>query len=101
MKDCQEIYYHKNWLIYFSEYRQGWIIEPTEKLLAKIDKNMADDILFISEEWIHNTNYSEKNLESIKKFIDDNERKLIIELIDIATSWKHWTKKVGEYKIGE
>ena len=81
MKDCYGDYIYKGWIIHFSEYRQGWYFEPTEKLITKL--KLVSDIDII-ECWIENFDVYNDTIKETKEYINENEEELITFLKSLA-----------------
>lgn len=69
MKDCTGLYNYKGFLINFSEYYQEWRLEPT--FLG------TDDVAINFSVEYNNDFDGFKTLREIKKYVNENELKLI------------------------
>lgn len=84
MKDCYGTYEYKGWYFYFSEYRQGWTLEATEKNMKKIIDNLTEEKYYrISDEWRNSFDTYLKTINRTKKYIRENEDNLLTLLKSI------------------
>lgn len=84
MKDCYGTYSYKGWFIFFSEGSQLWEIQPTEKVINKFIKDLNEDKYNeIRDEWYNTFDADLKTISATKKYIKENEDKLMSNLKDI------------------
>ena len=88
MKDCYGTYSYKGWFIFFSEGSQLWEIQPTEKVMKKFIKDLNEDKYnLIRDEWYNEWYNGDLNtLSKTKKYIKENEGKLMSDLKNIIIS---------------
>ena len=88
IKDCYGTYSYKGWFIFFSEGSQLWEIQPTEKVMKKFIKDLNEDKYnLIRDEWYNEWYNGDLNtLSKTKKYIKENEGKLMSDLKNIIIS---------------
>ena len=87
MKDCYGSYSYKGWFIFFSEGCQLWEIQPTEKVIKKFIKDLNEDKYNeIIDEWYSAFDVDLKTISATKKYIKENEDKLMSDLKNIIIS---------------
>ena len=88
MKDCYGTYSYKGWFIFFSEGSQLWEIQPTEKVIKNFIKDLNEDKYnLIRDEWYNEWYNGDLNtLSKTKKYIKENEGKLMSDLKNIIIS---------------
>lgn len=87
MKDCYGTYSYKGWFIFFSEGSQLWEIQPTQKVINKFIKDLNEDKYNeIRDNWYNAFDADLKTISATKKYIKENEDKLMSDLKNIIIS---------------